>query len=743
VHRQSELQPNTSTTDGHAAAVVRVKYHALVRSWASIAIAQGLVIAASLYVFLDGWRRDIRVPLSFSIDSLFYLMQAKSTIDNGWWWFNPLVGAPFGLDQLAFPANGNVDQAIVWIVSLPIGNAITAVNLAWIAMVVLSGLTAAWCLRALHVTTASSFVAGTLFAVSPYALYKNLGHFGMATYLVPFVCTAALQLVSGRLPERGYLKGAGLVLTVGCALLSFNYVYYPFFGSFFICVAGLVGFLTHREWRIVRAAILLVTVLAGCTLVNLGPSLYSWHVHGQPIVMLEKTPAQAETFALKIRTLVSPVLPHAFPLFRKWTEAEVRAQFPLETENTWSRLGLVGTVGFLGLLGLLMIPAAANRVPARGTVVGASQLTIAGVLLATVGGFGSLFSLLVSSDIRAYSRICPFLAFFALVAIAIAMDSVFRTRNTRLAASMVVLGLGLADQRGAAYQMNMEYTGNAAELSTLTTFVRQLEERLPDRAMVLQLPFRLYMDEWATPRMPPFEHFKLYLVSTKLRWSYPAFSNQQLRWQVAAAALDPKQLPNQLAHEGFSAIVIDRNGYEDNGAAITANILATVSDGGVIGQTERYIAFDIRALASALDAAAPRLPTELALATSGMRACGAEPLMALDQIGSFKGVVGPGLIRVDRSHGLRVGGWTVDQARESPAAGVDIALDDVPFPSIYGWDRVDVANHFKRPSYRNSGFIAEIPRDRLQSGKHKLAIRVAASNRDCYYESAQIRFIVD
>ena len=42
-------------------------------------------------------------------------MQSKSTIDNGWWWFNPMLGAPFGLDELAFPANSNVDQAIVWV----------------------------------------------------------------------------------------------------------------------------------------------------------------------------------------------------------------------------------------------------------------------------------------------------------------------------------------------------------------------------------------------------------------------------------------------------------------------------------------------------------------------------------------------------------------------------------------------------------------------------------------------------
>jgi hypothetical protein len=440
---------------------------------------------------------------------------------------------------------------------------------------------------------------------------------------------------------------------------------------------------------------------------------------------------------------VSPVLPHSFPPFRRWTEAEARAQFPLETENTWSRLGAVGALGFLGLLGLLMIPAAADRLAAGRTLLAGSQLTIAGLLLATIGGFGSLFNLLVSSDIRGYSRICPFIAFFALGAVAIALDTLFTTRKARLAASIVVLGLGLADQRGAAAQMNIAYPDTATELSTLTAFVRQLEERLPDQAMVLQLPFRLYMDEWATPRMPPYEHFKMYLVSRKLRWSYPAFSNQQLEWQVAAAALDPGQLPSQLAHEGFSAIVIDRHGYEDNGAAITADIRARLSAGDIVAHTDRYIAFDIRPLAAALDPDAPRLPTGPAPATVGMRPCGAEPVMAFDQIGVTKGLVGSVPIRIDRTRDLKVVGWAVDHQRESRAAGADVAIDQTAFPSMYGWDRVDVANHFKRPPYRYSGFVAVIPRDRLASGHHRLSVRVAASNRDCYYESAPVGLIVD
>ena len=71
---------------------------------------------------------------------------------------------------------------------------------------------------------------------------------------------------------------------------------------------------------------------------------------------------------------------------------------------------------------------------ARGLlIVSSGQLTVAGILLATIGGFGSLFAFLVSPDIRAYNRITGFLAFFALVAVGIALDRFHNSRTPRLA----------------------------------------------------------------------------------------------------------------------------------------------------------------------------------------------------------------------------------------------------------------------------------------------------------------------
>jgi phosphoglycerol transferase len=708
---------------------------------AQIALAQVILITISLYLLLGGWHRDIRVPLAFSSDTLWYLMQSKSTVDNGWWWVNPHLGAPFVFDQSGYPSNSNVDQAIVWAVSRFIRHPIATVNLAWAITVVLSGVAATWCMRKLGVSAINAVVAGTLFALNPYALYRNIDHFSLVIYLVPFACTAALWLASGRPVQAWPWKGPAVVLA-GCALLGFNYVYYAFFGSFSIGVGAFVGYMAHRDRRILASGGICIAVIAGCTLVNLTPSFYSWSRLGWPMVLRDKTPAESEMFGLKIRQLISPVFPPRFPPFRKWVEQETAARFPNENENWTARLGVVGTLGFLGILALLFMPDAA--LPRAPTLLrSASLLTLAALLLATVGGFGSLFSLLVSTDIRAYNRIFPFIAFFSLLAVALALDSLFKTRRGRTVASVAVLTIGVADQGQVAQVFSSRYGGIVAEISTLGAFVHRLERALPNGAMVFQLPFRTYLSESDFARMKPYDHFKPYLVSHTLRFSYPALSNEQVRWQEAAARLDPRGLTSRLAAQGFSAILVDRYGYEDDGAAVTAALLRIVGGDRVIAQTDRYIALDIRARGAGSEAPTIAPSTELVPMTLSMGPCKGQPLMTIDQIGATHAPFGAGSIPIPGSGAFKVSGWAVDHANRSTAGGVDVVVDRMLFPSTYGMNRDDVADYFQRPGYREAGFTANIRADTLAKGEHTLSLRVVSSDGKCYYQSRTIPLTID
>jgi phosphoglycerol transferase len=709
------------------------------------ALGQASLIGIILFVALEGWRRDFYVPLVFSSDSLVVLMQTKSTMDHGWWWSNPMLSAPSTFHALAFPANANVDQFIVFLISRFTHSVGLCINLAWICMLILSGLTATWCLRKIGIARNAAIVAGTLFAISPYALYRQIDHLVLVTYLVPFPAAAALLLITGRPPDRWYWRGS-FGLLAGCALLGFNYVYYAFFGSFLLIVASVAGYFNWRDKRILFAGATCVALIGLCTLLNLAPSLYVWHQEGKPIIIRDKVPAEAEVYGLKLRQLVSPVFGSSFPPFRRWTQKEAEAQFPLETENMVSRLGFLATLGFLGVLGALFVRERAGRSTAGQILFGSGQLTLAAVLLGTVGGFGSLFNLLVTSEIRAYNRICAFLVFFAIAAVALALDGRWmRDRWLGRATLCLVLAIGILDQTQALRGLNTAQQGVKSESRQVEAMVRRLEDALPGRAMVYQLPFTTYLNDSGRARMKAYDHLRPYLVSRTIHWSYPALSNAQVNWQRRISQLDAEHLARQLASDGFAAILVDRYGYTDDGKEIADSLQSALGGRGQMAANERYVAFDIRPLkgagkaSSALEAlSAVPIP-----ATVGMAACPGEPVSNIDQLATVTGPVWDKTPHISLRDEFRVLGWAIDQSAKSAAADVDIIIDGIPFPSLYGTDRSDVAESFKSPAYRGSGFTADIPARKLGIGRHVLVLRVMAANRTCYFQSRAAKIVVE
>ena len=70
------------------------------------------------------------------------------------------------------------------------------------------------------------------------------------------------------------------------------------------------------------------------------------------------------------------------------------------------------------------------------------QLIIAMLVLATIGEFGSLFSLLISPDIRGWNRMCPFIAFMSLVPIAYTFDRLLNRYQITAVLIVLVVGFG-------------------------------------------------------------------------------------------------------------------------------------------------------------------------------------------------------------------------------------------------------------------------------------------------------------
>jgi hypothetical protein len=703
------------------------------------ALGEAALVLLIVYLALGGRARDLHVPLDYTEDALEYLMQVQGTLQNGWWWTHPHLGAPGVFEQLTYPSNTTVDQAMVWLVHLVTSGPAATLNLTWVLLVALSAVIASACLRLFGISRPLAAVAGVGYALLPYALSRNIHHFSLAIYLVPIPCAAALAIAAGRLLSTR----ARLALVVGAVLVGLDYTYYAFFASFLVLVATLIA--AVRDWRSVgcRDGLVVLAALLLATVVNLAPSFEAWAAHGRPLIIPDKTAAESEVYGLKIRQLLSPVPDHPFPPFARWETLERRAAFPSETENTTARLGLVASLGFLLLVASLIAPGVGRWLGAPDLVGAAAGLTLALVLLATIGGLGSLFSLLISPDIRAYDRVCPFLAFFAWLGVAILVDRARpRVPLWRVVLLTSVLLLAVWDQIGALAPLNRVYAANRTEWSTVGSFVSALERRLPRDAMVFQLPLTTYLNDPGLGRMRPYDEIKPYLASHAIHWSYPALDNAVVRWQHAVARLPAPAMVAALRQAGFQAIVINRDGYDDEATAV---LTALTPPGGalpVLADAPGYVALDLTGLASSSEAAAlPAWPTAFTAASAGLPPCARAATGHIDRVGPLKAPpAGP--LTLERASRYEVRGWALDDAHQALAGDVDLTVDGRAQATFYGVNRPDVSARAGIPAYRESGVLTTVAGPDLGVGPHRLTLRVVSADRRCASEVALLTIIV-
>lgn len=274
-------------------------------------------------------------------------------------------------------------------------------------------------------------------------------------------------------------------------------------------------------------------------------------------------------------------------------------QLPLSGgEKVASALGAVASAGFLFLIGLLLCRTRARQ---GELMPGLVVFNIAAVLLATIGGFGSLVALLVTPKIRCYNRMSLFIAMFALFAVALLLDRArvwwhnrgYRAWQFQLALVLFTAG-GLADEIGR--KRVPDYAGVKAQFDCDHDFVRQIEEQLPAEAMVYQLPYFPFPESPPLNQLNDYDLFRLYLHSEKLHFSYAAIKGRPTdKWQRELADLPIALQVSRLTERGFRGIAIDRAGYADRAAKIEACLGQLLGQQPLVSADERLSFFSLPA----------------------------------------------------------------------------------------------------------------------------------------------------
>jgi phosphoglycerol transferase len=161
---------------------------------------------------------------------------------------------------------------------------------------------------------------------------------------------------------------------------------------------------------------------------------------------------------------------------------------------------------------------------------------------------------------------------------------------------LVLLLIGLADHSLALRDVARNAKSTEAGFRDLERYVSTLEATLPPRSAVFQLPIRPYPVDEGVERMGVYEHFGPYVVSRDLRWSYPAISREQYDWERTISQLPVSALPRALAQQGFSAILLNRSGYGDEGGAMERALRDAAGGGPVLAENRDLVAIDLRHL---------------------------------------------------------------------------------------------------------------------------------------------------
>lgn len=522
---------------------------------------------------LDAWG----TPEGYDGDPAEIFARVRLAMDNP---LQPLLGfphsdrlaAPFGADWSLYP----VGDAPTFFLAGLLGRAIgpfAAVNLLSCALIAAAALSFYLCARRLRWRPEWAACGALLFAFSNYHLRWLVTLSFSQTWTLPpllLLCASAARPAPDVLGNwrRSFLLAAGIGLWLG-----WGNPYFVFFAGCVIAGAFVLNRLRRAPWRRLTPLALLV--------VTMGASVFiaHWAFFAAKLTgtggteQFDRGYTGAELYALKPLDLVVPPEDHRSHLLRDIGRIYA-SDTALKGEPFYNYLGLVGIAG-LALLAIVALRRAARPSPIR-RVPDAALAALWCGLIATVGGGTAALALCGIDWFRASNRIGVFFSLWALLFLFGALHRATRTRPRWLTIALAA-AIGLAGwfEQTPWYGYESARTKAAAQLAADRATVAAIEQSAGQHAAVFQLPVVPFPEAGRTVHMADYEHFRPYLLSDSLLFSYGGLRGPtSANWTAATARLAPASMVTRLKGTGFSVLWIDRRGYADNADALLAQLRA-------------------------------------------------------------------------------------------------------------------------------------------------------------------------
>ena len=548
------------------------------------------MVAALIWIaHFDRWTVESwRVPTDYFTDAHETLARLKAASEGDVWPTRAQVisrlGAPFGAHWNAYPAPDKPLMLLLGALVHALGLYVTAnlgLLLAQVTAVLAFYLVARW----LRYRWEWAAAGALLFGYTYHTFHRGLAHFSLVfTWTVPVGLLAVwLVACSRRLEWRR--PGTFVCLFAALALGVSN----PYNLFFWLQLMGWAvvwqcfGARRRANLQIGVTAIVAAVVAFGA--VNAESWLHIENPDAMPL--LARNYGGTEIYALKpVEMFIPPPFHHwdwmAFfgHRYARWS--------PWRGEVFLPYLGVAGIAGLIWLVCSTVKRLATHRAPPG------QALSISWILAySTIGGVTNVLALFAGFQIfRATNRAAIFIS--ALVLFFLVNRLSWLTARwagwQRVLAATGLAAFGVYEQLPKP-EDSTAVAALAAQVRADEKFGRELEKALPSGAMVFQLPVIGFPEVLPPHRLGDYEHFRPYLTTEHLRFSYGAPKMRaRSRWQRDLENVPVPQLVRRLELHGFAALYLNRRGFEDGGERVLQELAALNYHARIISPDDNQIA---------------------------------------------------------------------------------------------------------------------------------------------------------
>ena len=564
----------------------------------------GMVFVTTVFftvIILKVYKINLRLPLNYDGDALFSGYVIKTIHEYGWWFQNSTIGMPFGATLYDFSSFNfeSFNFLIIKILVFFLKDWGKVINIFYLSLFPITAIMSHYVMRKLKINFYISFLGSIYYTFLNYRFTRGINHlFLSAYYLIPLVVLLCYILYTDEMVfkiDKNFFKNKrNIFFLFLLIILSLSGIYYVFFSCFFIFVT-LISKIERKNIKFFFEKILVcyLTIAFTMILVYIPEIIYKLKV-GTNLEGPKRSPFEAEYYGLRITELIIPK--NLFVLFKeisKNIQESILDYRIIPTERT-EYLGIIGILGLLYLLWLLVKDTKKNELNTLLKI-----LNISGILFGVTSGFGSLFAIFISPQIRGYGRISVFIAYFCILAVCSKLNE-YDLKKSKKKIFYIILTVAfwfsIWEQIPLGINYKISNEKYLAEYVNNEKFINYIESKMGNQGKIFQLPYVKFPETPPLNKLTDYELLKGYLHSDKLKWSYGGYKGRKTDlWNREISSYPIEEMLEKISIAGFNGVYLDRRAYlekehqelENNITKVTG-VLPHISDNG------KLVFFDLR-----------------------------------------------------------------------------------------------------------------------------------------------------